>query len=29
MTQVNMLEVKEDLSNMVHMLETKQEEVIY
>ena len=29
MTQVNMLEAKTDLSRLVRMLETKQEEVIY
>lgn len=29
MTQVNMLEAKTDLSKLVKMLETKQEEVIY
>lgn len=29
MTQVNMLEAKTDLSKLVRMLETKQEEVIY
>ena len=29
MTQVNMLEVKDDLSELVKMLETKQEDVIY
>ena len=29
MTQVNMLEAKTDLSRLVKMLETKQEEVIY
>lgn len=29
MTQVNMLEAKTDLSKLVKMLETKQEDVIY
>lgn len=29
MTQVNMLEAKTDLSKLVRMLETKQEDVIY
>lgn len=29
MTQVNMLEAKTDLSKLVKLLETKQEEVIY
>lgn len=29
MTQVNMLEAKTELSRLVNMLETKQEEVIY
>lgn len=29
MTQVNMLEAKTDLSKLVRMLETRQEEVIY
>lgn len=29
MTQVNMLEAKTDLSKLVKMLETRQEEVIY
>lgn len=29
MTQVNMLEAKTDLSRLVKMLETRQEEVIY
>lgn len=29
MTQVNMLEAKTDLSRLVRMLETKQEDVIY
>lgn len=29
MTQVNMLEAKTELSKLVRMLETKQEEVIY
>lgn len=29
MTQVNMLEAKSDLSRLVRLLETKQEEVIY
>lgn len=29
MTQVNMLEAKTDLSKLVKMLETKEEEVIY
>lgn len=29
MTQVNMLEAKTELSKLVNMLETKQEEVIY
>lgn len=29
MTQVNMLEAKSDLSKLVKLLETKQEEVIY
>ncbi len=29
MTQVNMLEAKTELSRLVKMLETKQEEVIY
>ena len=29
MTQVNMLEAKTDLSKLVRMLETKEEDVIY
>ena len=29
MTQVNMLEIKDDLTKLVNMLETKQEEIIY
>ena len=29
MTQVNMLEAKTDLSRLVRLLETKQEEVVY
>jgi len=29
MTQVNMLEAKTDLSELVRMLETKQEDIIY
>ena len=29
MTQINMLEAKTDLSALVKMLETKQEDVIY
>ena len=29
MTQVNMLKAKTELSKLVHMLETRQEEVIY
>lgn len=29
MTQVNMLEAKTDLSKLVKMLETKQEDIIY
>lgn len=29
MTQVNMLEVKDDLPELVKMLETKQEDIIY
>ena len=29
MTQVNMLDVTDDLSKLVNMLETKQEEIIY
>lgn len=29
MTQINMLEAKTDLSKLVKMLETKQEDVIY
>jgi len=29
MTQVNMLDAKNDLSKLVNMLETKQEEIIY
>ncbi len=29
MTQVNMLEAKTDLSKLVRMLETKQEDIIY
>lgn len=29
MTQINMLEAKTDLSKLVRMLETKQEDVIY
>ena len=29
MTQVNMLEMKDDLSELVKMLETKQEDIIY
>ncbi len=29
MTQVNMLEAKTELSKLVNMLETKQEEIIY
>lgn len=29
MTQVNMLEAKTDLSKLVRMLETKQEDVVY
>lgn len=29
MAQVNMLEIKDDLTKLVNMLETKQEEIIY
>ncbi len=29
MTQVNMLEIKDDITKLVNMLETKQEEIIY
>ncbi|MDE5696328.1 MAG: hypothetical protein K2I96_02785, partial [Lachnospiraceae bacterium] len=29
MTQVNMIDVTDDLSRLVNMLETKQEEIIY